>query len=108
VNTSVVFEGQLQYYIYYSSDEELIISIISWCIFVIVCIALASGFAYEYYIGEGRNWKPLEILQLIAAIRYLNFRYGLNLELILERLNYFNVSFIYNYFEIFISDQGTD
>jgi hypothetical protein len=59
---------------------------------------------YFNLIGEGRNWKMLEIIQIMATLRFVNWRYSKNLELVFLKLDYFNGAFMFNLFTIFIEE----
>lgn len=69
----------LPYCIHYDDLEILTAWGVSWFAFVICILGCLSSVLYLYYIGEGRTRKVLEYLQLLAMVRFINVKDGLNL-----------------------------
>lgn len=102
--SNTVINASLQYYIFYSPNEIILSDIVSWVVFAFVVVGLISCAYYAYEIGEGRNWKLVEVAQTISMLRFLPWRYSANLEMLLLKLDYLNGTFIYNVFTIFLPD----
>jgi len=90
----------LPYCIHYDDLEKLTAWGVSWFAFVICVLGCVSTVLYLYYIGEGRTRKVLEYLQLLAMVRFINVKDGLNLQELFVRLDYFNITWMYNVFDL--------
>jgi hypothetical protein len=99
-------QAQLQYYIYYDDLDTAVSNISAWLVFIIVLAGLVGCAYYQYEIGEGRNWKLLEVLQMISMLRFLNWRYCMTFDLFLGKMDIFNGTFIYNIFVNYFEDNS--
>jgi hypothetical protein len=104
----MLVNAPLQYYIHYDEVETAVMVIVSWVCFAFALIGVLASAYYSYEIGEGRNWKIIEIFQTLAMLRFVNWRYGKNLDLLFLRMDIFNGTFIFNFFSLFMDDQSTN
>ncbi|CAD8154480.1 unnamed protein product [Paramecium octaurelia] len=101
---SYLLSTSLPYYIYYTDGEKEISVAVAYILFVVCIFGLLSGFYYYYRIGEGRIRKTIEFVQVISMLRYINIRMGYNTEQIFTVLDYFNLTFMPNFFDLIQND----
>ncbi|CAD8079606.1 unnamed protein product [Paramecium sonneborni] len=104
INSSLLISTPLPYYIYYTATEKDISIAVAYLLLILSIFGVLSGFYYYYRIGEGRIRKTIEFIQVISMLRYINIRMGYNLEQIFTVLDYFNLTFIPNVFDLITND----
>jgi hypothetical protein len=91
-----MMRATLPYFIHYDDSTMLMVNGVVALVCIIIVGGMMSTCGFAYYIGEGRNMKLLEAMQLVSAMRFINLRYAVNLDLLLQILYYLNGSFMLN------------